>query len=52
MHTTFCGRSEGLFWFGHVDFHEVAGDRCPTCVEAAVARGEAGRIHAWPTDGA
>ena len=52
VHTTFCGRSEGLFWFGHVDFHEVEGDRCPTCVEAAAARGEAGRIHAWPTDGA
>jgi hypothetical protein len=38
IHRTFCGRSHGLFWFGHVDFHTVAGDRCPSCV-AAVADG-------------
>ena len=43
---TFCGRSAGLFWFGHVDFHQAVGDRCPTCVDAAAARG--GRAESTP----
>jgi len=37
-HTTFCGRSVGLFWFGHVDWHgDVAGERCAVCVRRAAA---------------
>ena len=36
-HTTFCGGSHGLYWFGHVDFRTVTGDRCPACVSAVAA---------------
>jgi hypothetical protein len=31
-HTTYCGRSVGLFWFTHVDWHaDLAGERCEVC---------------------
>jgi hypothetical protein len=36
-HTTFCGGSEGLFWFGHVDFRTADGHLCPGCVAAVAA---------------
>jgi hypothetical protein len=37
-HTTFCGRSTGLFWFGDVDWHdELTGERCAVCVRRAAA---------------
>jgi hypothetical protein len=54
VHTTYCGQSGGLFWFGHVDFHAVEaaavidrddgdgegeGERCPRCVAALAALG-------------
>lgn len=44
VHTTYCGRSGGLFWFGHVDFHAVdpvdgEGQRCPRCVDALATLG-------------
>jgi hypothetical protein len=36
-HTTFCGGSHGLFWFGHVDFRTVTAGRCAECITAVDA---------------
>lgn len=43
VHTTYCGQAEGLFWFGHVDFHDLdvgagTGRRCAACVALTEAR--------------
>lgn len=37
-HTTFCGLSHGLYWFGGVDFGGAEGTKCSTCVRVARQR--------------
>ena len=50
VHTTYCGRSGGLFWFGHVDFHAVSGEgeRCARCVAALKALAAPDALEARP----
>src|SRR5215207_3049294 len=48
VHMTFCGRSEGLYWFGHVDVWTVASDsRCKACVTAISDRPPGDRGEPW-----
>lgn len=53
VHTTYCGQANGLFWFGHVDFHALDaraadGRRCAGCVAALAAAGAPGRADEAP----
>ena len=48
VHTTFCGRSGGLYWFGHVDFWSLGSEgRCEECLAIISDRAGGDRGQPW-----